>query len=276
MKVSVQIPAIKPIETFFEYLKTRATDKIHENNVDLIADFVDKVLVVEMKRLANDHETFLQDIEIPDSALLEPLQRAKAQFDSYFSKFLTDHGSSIEIPEVKTIDTDKILDEEKEETKATLSDEEKDAAEEDAAGRTAAAEETTTEETTTEEALPSEDIVPKSGNGHKIRKRRSLSPNEKDTIRCEFLNLNGQISEDACIPMLNKLDPKYMEPDYSLSIFQIVGFVSYLHERVARGLISVTNPDAYINFLKGHRALWSRYDSPKYAAYRAKNAMQVA
>jgi len=40
---------------------------------------------------------------------------------------------------------------------------------------------------------------PRSGNGHKIQKVRSLSDSEKDGIRSFFLDRNGCIENDACV-----------------------------------------------------------------------------
>ncbi|MCX5884350.1 MAG: hypothetical protein NT096_00295 [Proteobacteria bacterium] len=240
MKVTMQVPSITPLNTFFDYLKRVATDKVHEDNVDLIADFVDKVLVVEMKRLENNVETFEQVIEIPDCVIVEPLQRAKKQFDDFFTKFLTDRGAPVK-------------------------------------------EDPVTDNTgipyhpisypQPEQVLPGQgenDPVPsasafvkaRSGNGHKVAKIRSLFGNEKDTIRSEFLNLNGQISEDACKPIHASLDKE-------VSIFQVTGFVTYLHSLIAGGALEVRDMPAYLNFIQGHRALWAKWNSPKYQAMRA-------
>jgi hypothetical protein len=238
MKVTMQIPAISNITSFFEHLKKVANDKVHEDNVDLIADFVEKVLVVEMKRLENESETFEQVIEIPDSVVIEPLRKAKKQFDDYFTKFLTERGAvTVEDPlelEVKPKDVDVPVKEPEQSSVPT----------------------------------PSQFVAKRSGNGHKVAKIRSLYGNEKDMIRAEFLRLNGQITEDACKPILAGLDK-------DVSIFQVTGFMTYLHSQVAGGALEVSDIASYLTFLQGHRSLWARYNSPKYAAMRAAAAARV-
>jgi hypothetical protein len=235
MKVTMQVPSITPLTTFFDYLKKVASDKVHENNVDLIADFVDKVLVVEMKRLENDSSTFDQVIEIPDSVVVEPLRKAKKQFDDFFTKFIMERGGN---PAQIVVDSDSATDNTgipypKPEDEITAQDE------------------------ATSVPSASAFVKKRSGNGHKVAKIRSLYGNEKDTIRAEFLNLNGQIAEDACKPIHDSLDK-------DVSIFQVTGFVTYLHSMIAGGSLEVRDMPAYLSFLQGHRGLWAKYNSPKY------------
>jgi hypothetical protein len=235
MKVTMQVPASVPISSFFEHLKKVATDKVHENNVDLIADFVEKVLVVEMKRLENDPETFEQVIEIPDAVVIEPLRKAKKQFDDFFTKFLTERGA----PDDPATDNTGIPYPKKSEPKV----------------------ETKVEPVPT----PTQFVAKRSGNGHKIAKIRSLYGSEKDTIKAEFLNMNGQIAEDACKFIHARLGNE-------VSIFQVTGFVTYLHSMIAGGSLEVRDMASYLTFLQGHRNLWAKWNSPKYQAMRANAA----
>jgi hypothetical protein len=108
-------------------------------------------------------------------------------------------------------------------------------------------------------------IKQRSGNGHKILKKRPLTDSEKDNIRVFFKESNGQIESDACVEY-----KKLAEVDPDVAIFQITGFVSYLHNRVASGELTLSNMPAYFEFIKGHRNLWATYNSPRYQALRAR------
>lgn len=106
-------------------------------------------------------------------------------------------------------------------------------------------------------------LKPRSGNGHKIEKVRNLDGSEKNGIRSFFLAKNGCIENDACVEY-----KKHLSAD--VAIFQVTGFVTYLHLCVATGKLTLSNMKNYRTFLKGHRNLWATYDSPKYRALRAK------
>jgi len=102
---------------------------------------------------------------------------------------------------------------------------------------------------------------PRSGNGHKSEKKRPLSDSEKNFIRSEFMKLNGQFEEDACVSIKNKLDP-------DVAIFQVTGFVTYIHLQIARGEIEVPDMNSYLKFIQKHRNKWATYNSPKYQRMR--------
>jgi len=255
MRIAIQIPAVTPLNTFFDYLKIRAADPVHEDNVDLIADFIDKVLVVELKRLANEQETITQNLDIPDQAMqpliapmIEPYLRAKAQFDSLWAKI---SGGALPITNPPPT-----LNEYSGSTQPTVPTHEEDEELRKYLEILPEPHQTTT--------MPTP--VKRTGNGHKSKKVRSLLDAEKDTIRAEFVAINGQIAEDACKPIHSKMDPE-------ISIFQVTGFVTYLHSKVAAGALQLKDLSAYVEFLKGHRKLWATYDSPKYRALRQKNGV---
>jgi hypothetical protein len=230
MIVSVECSVKDHIETFFEYLKKRATDKAHTKDADVIADFVDRFIVIEMKRLATKDETFNTDIEIPDSLLLDPLKEAKLKMDKIFEDFFKNKGvTAPSTPAPAPV-------------------------------------------TTKPAAAPSTPATakPRNGNGHKSLKQRSLLDPERDDIRAEFLSLNGQIDEDACVRLKANKMPK------EVAIFQVTGFMTHLHMKVAAGELKVRDLDAYLNFLQGHRDMWARYNSPKYQALRAAAVAKAA
>ena len=244
MILSIDCSVKDHIEAFMEYLKKRAIDKAHEKNGDTIADFIEKFIVVELKRLAQKDEYFPSDVELPDNLFLDPLREAKKKMDDIFTGFFQPTGtvSSKKAPAPATPpDLDKALKDLERPVPLT----------------------------------PDPAVVPKkrNGNGHAKNKVRSLLDGEKDSIRTEFLSLNGQIDEDACVRIkTNKMPPE-------VSIFQVTGFVTFLHLKVASGEFNVRDPNAYITFLQSHRDMWARYNSPKYAALRkaaAEKALAAA
>jgi len=109
----------------------------------------------------------------------------------------------------------------------------------------------------------------RSGNGHKIAKVRSLSDHEKDRIRKFFQAVNGEIRPDSCRRLWESMT---QEPDSKdISVFQVTGFVTYMHSEVMGGLASVRDLPRYMAYLQSHREMWLKYNSPKYAAMRVSN-----
>jgi hypothetical protein len=104
-------------------------------------------------------------------------------------------------------------------------------------------------------------ITPKkrNGNGHKVLKVRSLTPEERDHIAAEFLSLNGQIEEDLCTIIRDDLNAA---GDGLVSPFQVTGFVTLCHSYVAKGKMILADYAAYESFLKAKKnALWQRYNA---------------
>lgn len=101
----------------------------------------------------------------------------------------------------------------------------------------------------------------KSGNGHKKAKIRDLTESERNVIRSDFITVNGQIEEDACHKIKEKLDPV-------VSIFQITGIIVQLHREVAIGKIKMVNMRSYKRFIRKHRQRWATYNSDKYKKMR--------
>jgi len=71
MKIEIEYPKKAKADNLFEWIKDRANHKDHKANRDLIADFVDKFVIFEMKRLANSTETYMEKVELPDELLRE-------------------------------------------------------------------------------------------------------------------------------------------------------------------------------------------------------------
>ena len=109
----------------------------------------------------------------------------------------------------------------------------------------------------------------RSGNGHKVAKVRSLFDSEKDRIRTFFQAVNGEIRPDSCTRLWKSMAQEPESKD--ISIFQVTGFVTYLHSEVMAGLASVRNLPRYMAYLQTHRDMWLKYKSDKYAAMRLAN-----
>ena len=257
MKVTATVPAIQPIETFLSYLKDRAGDPVHESNVDVIADFIDRFVVIEMKRLESVKDTIKTEVEIPDDLVTKPLEAANKQLDIYkaiIAKYVSTmgemhkdlsvllHGAGVVDITPELIRNQKLVE-------------------------INAADEITAQPRIVRVESVADEIkarAKRNGNGHKSLKIRGLEDGERDLIRAEFMNLNGQIYEDACKPIHSKIDQV-------ISIAQVTGFISYLHGQVIGGVWQVRDMDAYMTFLQSHRDLWATYNSPKYVAMRARN-----
>lgn len=169
MEITVEYLAKERLEKFLIWLKKRAENKIHKNNGDIIADFVDKVVVVELKRLENDTETITEEIEVPDEIMTEPLKEMKKRFDKTFKDFMEGNGiNSTEIENTSESEANPA-------TPAPVS--------------------------------TSSSKKSRTGNGHGRKKKRDLTNDEKNTIKSEFTAMNGQIAEDACVEIHKKFDP---------------------------------------------------------------------
>jgi len=93
----------------------------------------------------------------------------------------------------------------------------------------------------------------RTGNGHKSEKTRDLFDYEKDIIKEDlFLAKNGQISNDDCVVFRNIRinDIAGNSAFNTIAIFQITGYVSVLHTRVAEGRLLVSNLSAYEEWMR--------------------------
>lgn len=108
-----------------------------------------------------------------------------------------------------------------------------------------------------------------SANGHKIEKKRDLLDTEKDSLRAFFESVDGQVEEDGCVTLKNSMDA-------DVGIFQVTGFISYLHREVASGK-KLNDVEGYIEWMKSkYPALMERYNSDKYVALRRQNDTYTA
>jgi len=240
LKIVVERSIRDRLETFLEYLKNRAQSNEHEANRDLIADFVDKFLVYEIKRVANDDDTTEEEIEIPSSALIDPLFETRDKvidgFDSILRKMgATDHDFSQYRESGRT------------QTKAPPS----------------------TENQSSTDSSTSTERKPRNGNGHKSEKIRDLSDDERDILKSQFLSANGCFGYRECTQKLKPL------MGLDIAIFQVTGFISYLHRAVASGEILLGDLAGYLQFLRDkYPDLAKQYSSEKYTKIRNRRDQQ--
>lgn len=108
------------------------------------------------------------------------------------------------------------------------------------------------------------------GNGHKKEKQRDLSNPERDTMRAEFIKLNGQLADNdkECTRMNTEFNAR---TPVKLSVWQVTGFISLLHYYVAKGEMNVPNLISYLDWMKNkYPKMWARYHSGKFQALREK------
>ena len=237
MQISIEVSAKERLEAVLEWVGKRAEDKAHENNGDVIADFIEKFIVIELKRLENKNETISQDIEIPDEVVIQPLLAMKNKMVEGFDEFLLTKG--ITTPQ--------------------------------SGGSTAApATGNTVSQTATAPPPSTGGTSPRNGNGHVANIKRKLNDTEKDEIRADFLRLNGEYedSKKSCTVLLPHMGSE-------ITVWQITGFVSFLHREIASNNFSVPDMDSYMKFLENHKKLWAQYNSPKYKNLRAGNPMNT-
>jgi len=200
MNVTIEFHASERLEKFIKWIDNRSKNGIHKDHANLIQEFKNKVLMVELKRLKENDQVISDTIEIPDN-VLKPKEKKTSSIRKSPSKV----SGPILI-----------------ETRLD---------------------------------------IPRNGNGHKSLKIRDLFDHEKDIIRAEFMNLNGQIKEDACLVIQKGLGTE-------VAIFQVTGFVTYLHLQIAEGKLEVDDMPNYLMFIQEHRNRWATYNSPKYRTKR--------
>ena len=101
------------------------------------------------------------------------------------------------------------------------------------------------------------------GNGHRPAKIRNMTSGEKTTIRSIFLRINGIAENDFWVEVHHGMDAV-------IAIFQVTGYVSFLHRKVASGTLRLNDLNSYVEHMKTKRNLWATYNSPKYRALRAQ------
>lgn len=254
MKITVERSVKDRLDGFFAWLKNAAQSDDHEQHKDLIADFVDKVLVFELKRQANDTGTYTEEIEIPKSVLIDPLIRMKKALDKHSSEAFDDylkklgHTGTVSAP-------------------APVQTPPAPVQTPPAPTQTAPAPQTVPSTGISVAGRPS---GPRNGNGHKSEKTRDLHDRERDGMRNWFISKNGQIADDDCVEFKNGMAA-------DVAIFQVTGFISYLHRDVACGRTQLSDLAAYEKWMHDkYGKLWAQYNDPKYVQSRQQNQAAIA
>jgi len=231
------------IETLLAFIASRAVDTIHENNADLIADFIEKFIVVELKRFEKPKQinTVKFTTEYADG-------RKETRIDSFNDGL---HGKGKTSIIINWLREKRFSTQQRE--KLSLKGMNNDGLH--GTGKTSIVKPVS-------EKLDSS----VSGNGHASTKTRKLYDDERDFIRTRFIELNGEFDDKK------KYASELLETlGTDISVWQITGFVSALHREIAAGEMIVPNMPSYLSFLSNHRRMWARYNSIKYKNLRADN-----
>jgi len=242
MQIKLDYSLKDRLMSFFEILKARAETKDHEENRDLIAEFIDRFLVVEMKRLTNEPEMIQETIELPDSIIEAPLRDYKAELAKQMSHLLgydvytrTQPMNPIVEP---ALDSD-VYSAPRKYVPCTT---------------------------------PKPDVPAGSKNGHARKKVRHLLDSERDGMSAFFSAAGGMIKDDDCVAYRTENLPE------EVTIFQVCGFISQLHVAVAEGRRTVRDLPAYEEWMstKYKDTLWAQYNKPIFREVRAKNQAAIA
>jgi len=105
----------------------------------------------------------------------------------------------------------------------------------------------------------------RTGNGHTPEFKRKLNDTERAFFRSSFLRKDGRFEEDGCVTLKSGVHE-------DVAIFQVTGFISYLHREVAQGRIELRDLHAYLNWMHTkYEGLWSQYNNPRFTAVRLRN-----
>jgi hypothetical protein len=281
MKVDVDYDMKGRVHSFFEWIKERVSAPEHAASGDVIADFIDKFLVVEMKRLETAHDIRTACLTVPDSAVEALVQErtrvmvaaamvnVKDQIDKVFTGRLQaapkagvtsegnmfpigNGGKPVKVAAPRTLGADGVTSI----PAATQAEPVQTTLPVVPASKPVVADGRPTKGSLVPSVIPgktTQDLTTKrNGNGHLVLKKRGLSDTEKDTIRAQFMARNGEIDDDACLPIHKMMGAE-------VSIMQVVGFIAYLHKQVGEGKITLSD-------LASYEAQLSK-NGCKYAAY---------
>ena len=118
------------------------------------------------------------------------------------------------------------------------------------------------------QAPPRPQTIPINGdalNKHQVLYRRDLTDHEQTIIKVEFLKLNGifESLKKDCTRIRAKLGN-------DVSVFQVSGFVTRLHQQVMAGELEVRDINAYRAAIRSHRKHWLTYEGDKYDEMRSR------
>ncbi len=92
------------------------------------------------------------------------------------------------------------------------------------------------------------------GNGHASDMKRKLTDSERDCIRARFLKHDGQFDYRNCRAVIKPL------MGLEVTVWQICGFISRIHDEVYCGDLQLQDPAAYFAFMaEKYPKLHARY-----------------
>ena len=272
MEFTVQKSAKDSLISLAGWVKKKAEDPVHENNRDLIADFLEKVVVVELKKLTDKDEVRDVKVDIPDDELPkrgpDPAVLINKVMGALASELKDEDGNPLAVRDIAealangTIPTPatpaqsepKWMDE----FRGLLKAERKIQAvklyrTETGCGLKEAIDfyDRLKEQMKNGEVNPAPVSAPASttpstnkfsGNNHSCGKKRRLTDQERDFITSVFDKKNGNLDEKDCSDIADHL---------GLSVngktpWQVTGYVSELHRRVADGRHTVPDKSKYV------------------------------
>lgn len=247
MKIELERSVRDKVDGFFDWLEEQVNKGTYTHEAELISDFTDRIIVPALTALKSKDEKFMETIEVPKDIFVGPISQIQAQVNKSFTDMFNDLGAAPQTPAPTS----------KPEPEPEVQPETESKPE--------------VQPATMPQTAPDQT---RNGNGHKSTKKRDLSGAEKDAIRAHFIGADGIIEEDDLV----RLKPTFPRGD-ELSIFQLNGFVSYLHRKIAYGnrrIIDRIDMNRYMEWMKKQVKLWAQYNSPKYETYRRKAAQQAA
>lgn len=232
--IVVERSVLERVEGFLVWLQEQVDAGKHADEANLVADFVDKVLLPDLTSLKQSDETYNEEIEIPDEIIDATLKSHEA-----------DIKKRAKAAALKAIEG------------ALGSGDESD--EEEEVSEPQAAEPEVAEPAA--QPAKADDVTsrPRSGNGHESKKKRKLNKNEKAVIEAFFLSKNGIIEDEGC----TEFHEKEMPAD--ISLWQVTGYVSWCHTMTALAPNSpkyarmiLKDPDAYMEWMKKRAKQWGK------------------
>jgi Ni/Co efflux regulator RcnB len=91
---------------------------------------------------------------------------------------------------------------------------------------------------------------PGSGNGHKFTASRPLTEDERTTIRKWWLKHGGIVTTNDVVEF------RKSQMDNDIGIFQVGGYISVLHRKLARGELKIADIQAYNKNRKARGQSW--------------------
>jgi len=261
MEFTIKEQAKDSLIQFVDWIKIRAEEKVHKNNKDLIADFLEHFIVVELKRMENEKETREIKVEIPDDQIPnqgpDPIDLIRKVVKTMTSEMVDEKGNPIKIKDILSgqvaEETPDFIDGVKAFLKAGNKVKAVKLYKEYKGESLIQCKEAVDRIQKQMNAPPPEVNAPppkanalpikrsRSGNNHSVGKKRRLTNDERDYITSQFTTFDGNLDENACsrIADVLKLSVNGKTP------WQVTGYVSELHRKVAAGTLSLPNPSVY-------------------------------